>query len=269
VHIAVQKKRVVGLTLGLILAAAGNAVAHDTFILPDKFRVSKGEGLTIAIHSSDGFPDSARLPNRLQNAALHSASGTVPINNLREDGKRMIAAVAAPGAGHLIATITVGTATTTMKPDSFLDYIKEEGLTHVIDARARQGESDKPGRERYTMYAKSIILAGTPDETYKRAVGLPIEFVPEKDPYQLKAGESLPVRVLLRGAPAKDLEVRSAVAGPAGSKTETLGRTDANGRIMVPVVSGKWRLHAIYMARVSDPEADWESLWATLTFEIR
>jgi hypothetical protein len=40
------------------------------------------------------------------------------------------------------------------------------------------------------------------------------------------------------------------------------------GRILIPVKGGKWRLHAIQMERASDSEADWESFWATLTFEI-
>ena len=32
---------------------------------------------------------------------------------------------------------------------------------------------------------------------------------------------------------------------------------------------GKSRLHTIYMERASDGAADWESLWATLTFEVQ
>ena len=47
-----------------------------------------------------------------------------------------------------------------------------------------------------------------------------------------------------------------------------IGKTDAQGRIALPVKSGKWRLHTIYMERIAEPDADWESFWATLTFEI-
>jgi uncharacterized GH25 family protein len=72
------------------------------------------------------------------------------------------------------------------------------------------------------MYAKAIVLAGAPDEGYKRAIGLPIEFIPEKDPYQLKPGESLPVRVLVRGAPAKDLEVKQRSPGRQETRIKRL-----------------------------------------------
>jgi hypothetical protein len=47
-----------------------------------------------------------------------------------------------------------------------------------------------------------------------------------------------------------------------------VGTTDAMGRVLVPVNSGKWRLHTLTMERSSDPDAEWESFWAALTFEI-
>jgi uncharacterized GH25 family protein len=96
-------------------------------------------------------------------------------------------------------------------------------------------------------------------------VGSPIEIVPEKDPSQLKAGELLPVRVLIKGAAAPNLQL---FAASAVTPAKNIGKTDATGRIAVPVTAGRWRLHTIHMDRVSAPAADWESFWATLTFEI-
>jgi hypothetical protein len=34
------------------------------------------------------------------------------------------------------------------------------------------------------------------------------------------------------------------------------------------VRQGQWRLHTIHVERTSGSDADWESLWTTLTFEI-
>ena len=65
----------------------------------------------------------------------------------------------------------------------------------MIDSRAERSETDKPAREKYTMYAKSILLVGQPDGAYRRAIGFPIEIVPEADPYAIKSGESLPVQI--------------------------------------------------------------------------
>ena len=113
------------------------------------------------------------------------------------------------------------------------------------------------------MSAKTIFVVGAPSDASRTVVGLPLEIVPEKDPYRLQAGESLPVRVLLRGAPAANLDIR---ATAAGGKTQVVGKTDSNGRLNVPVTPGRWRLHTIHMERGAD--VDWESVWTTLTFEI-
>lgn len=152
--------------------------------------------------------------------------------------------------------------------DGFPESTQNPARLQDATARTKGGEDSKAARERYTKYAKSIFLAGAPNDGYKKVVGLPIEIVPEKDPYALKPGETLPVIVLVRGAPAAGLEIRTASSVP-GSKIISSGKTGRDGRISIPVTAGQYRLHALHMERVSDGSADWESLWATLTFEVR
>jgi hypothetical protein len=252
------------LALGFTLAAAGTAAAHYSFIVPEKFRVAAGEMLTVGLHAADGFPDSTQLPKRLTSFQIHTSRGTQDIAGLKEDGLRQIATIAPP-SGYSILTAVNPAKTDEMKPNSFTKYLNEENLTAIVQAREKAGETEKPGRERYSMYLKSIVLAGAPDDGYKRVVGLPIEIVPEKDPAQIKPGESLPVRVVLKGKPAANLEI---FAATVGAPKKAVGKTDAAGRISIPLASGRWRLHAIQMERVTLPDADWESFWATLTFEI-
>jgi uncharacterized GH25 family protein len=117
------------------------------------------------------------------------------------------------------------------------------------------------------MYAKTIFVAGAPGDGYKTVVGLPLEIVPEKDPYRLQPGEALPVRVLLRGAPAANLELSAASTAP-GFAPHVVGKTDAQGRLSIAVSAGKWRLHTIHMERAAGSDVDWESVWTTLTFEV-
>jgi len=248
----------------LILAIAGSAAAHYTFILPEKFRVAQGAAMNIGFHASDSFPESTQLPRRLANAQLHTESGAVELPAFRVDGLRQVATINPPN-GYSIVTAINPARTADMKADEFTDYLKEESLTQVIEARAKAGETEKVGREKFSMYLKSIILAGEPNDGYKRVVGLPMEIVPEKDPAQIKSGGSLPVRVLFKGAPAKDLQI---FAASTGKPAKNIGKTDKNGKISVPVSSGPWRLHTILMERVTLPDADWESFWTTLTFEI-
>jgi uncharacterized GH25 family protein len=265
----VQKKRVLSLTLVLILTVVGTASAHYTFIMPEKFRVELGETLKIGFHSAEGFPESSEVGKRLQNALLHTEGRAVPISGLAEEGTRMVATITVPSSGHVVATVVNPAAIESMEAESFTKYLQEEGLGNIVDARAKSGETDKPARERYTMYAKTIMLAGAPTDAYQRPVGLPIEIIPRQDPYALKDGESLPVQVLFKGAPARDLEVMALSTAVPPIKARSIGRTDADGRIIVPIATGQWLLHTILMERSSQSDADWESYWAALTFEIR
>ncbi len=79
------------------------------------------------------------------------------------------------------------------------------------------------------------------------------------------------MRVLFRGKPAAGLQLEAAWSGGGKSKTTVIGRTDPAGRIQVPLAAARmWRLHSLMMERCSEPgAADWESFWASLTFEVR
>ena len=256
------------LAASILLTLVPAASAHDTFIMPDAFRVSPGQTVVVGFHSADGFPESAGAMRRLQGPAVRSASGLLAITDVKTDGKRLAGTFVVPGAGHIVLSAVNGTIVEGMKADEFLEYLIEEGMTGAIDAHKRSGQSNAEPRERYTMYAKSILLSGAASDAWRTVVGHPIEIVPDKDPYALKPGESLPVHVLLRGRPAANLLVKAASTAANGTQHD-VGRTDANGHLEVPVSAGKWRLHTIAMEQVqNDSDVLWESHWATLTFEI-
>jgi uncharacterized GH25 family protein len=266
--------RINGLTsVALGLVVVGSALAHDLYIMPERFRVSVGETIVVALHNGDAFPESEASVSveRLRDTSLRSNSQTAPIQKLRVDGNRTIGNVKIPGSGALLLTVRTIPNFIEIQPDKYVAYLKEEGLSEAINWRAQHGETDKPGRERYSKYAKSLLSAGSPNGLYSTVTGQLIEIIPEKDPYGLKPGDSLPVRVLFRGSPAPNLQIEAAWAGPHGKAVHPVGRTDADGRITVPLAqAGKWRLHTTRMERCSDPKAaDWESFWASLTFELR
>ena len=141
----------------------------------------------------------------------------------------------------------------------------------MIRFRKEHHESLLPSRERYSKYAKALLSSSGDNAYHSRPVGMTIEIIPERSPYLLKQGDSLTFRVLFRGQPARGLQVESTWAGSGGSKKTIAGRTDPEGRIVIPLQSaGKWRIHTILMERSSDTSVvDWESYWASLTFEVR
>jgi hypothetical protein len=247
-------------------------LAHTLYLLPSKFHVMKEERLVFSIHNGDAFPASedAVAPERIQDVQLIGPSGSTAISNFQRLGKAVHAVVPIEQEGTLWLAIRTKPNFLQLEAPKFEQYLRDEGLEHAIVWRAQHGESAKPSKERYTKYAKSLILSGTPDEGWKRTIGLPLEFVPEADPSRLTPGATLPVRVLWRGQPAKGLRVEKAWATGGKNGIEIVGRTDAEGRIQVPFEkAAKWRLHTVAIEPVAnDPEANWESYWATLTFEL-
>lgn len=262
-----------GLLATLLLTGAIPAFSHDLYLMPKSFVTVKGSQLHVMFENGDEFPVgvSAVKPEKLRNTKLLSRGGTANFENIVAKAKRTLATVQVPAAG--IAILTASTVPTFIELDSqkFRSYLEHENLPDPLKWREAHGETDKPGRERYSKYVKSIILAGKPDEFFREHTGLIIEIVPELNPYSLHPGATLPVQVLFRGKPAADVAVESAWLENGKAKMEVVGRTDASGRVKIPVkATGAHRLHAIVMERCAEPQiADWESFWASLTFEIQ
>ena len=259
-----------------LIALALGAVAvyaHDMYILPETFFPGVGAKVRTGFHVGDSFPDSevsGRI-ERLVSPRVLWKGGSAPIANLHVEGERDLGDLTASGAGELVAAVNTMPAFIELEPAKFTDYLKEEGLSEVIAWRSAHSESGKPGRERYSKFAKSVLLSGPPNGFGQEKVGFTIEIIPEADLYKVKAGEALPVLVLFRGKPAAGLQIETAWAGKGESKTTIAGRTGSDGRLKVPLpFAGRWRLHTIRRERCAEPAvADWESFWASLTMEVR
>jgi len=261
------------LSFPVLLSAAVALNAHELYLMPSTFFPNQGATITLGFHVGDSFPESevsGRL-DRLRNPRLIWQNGAGEIRNLRIDSKRIAGDAVAGGTGELIAAVNTAPALIELDPAKFTEYLNSEGLSDVIAWRARHGEAAKPGRERYSKYAKGILVCGAPNGFATRPIGYVIEIIPETDPYTLKPGDQLPIQVLFRGKPAAGLQIESAWAAQTGRKTTVAGRTGSGGRLKVPLPSaGLWRIHTIRMERCGEPAvADWESFWASLTFELR
>lgn len=261
-----------GALLAVILGLAGGAAGHDLYLMPERFVAEPGTVLGIAFENGDGFPEGEApvAPERLRDTRLISRAGTEPFTGVIAEKRRTRAAVRVPGSGIAILTARTLPRFLELPPEKFEAYLEHEHLTDILAWRREHGESGKPGRELYSKYVKSLVRAGSSDGFWSERAGLLVEFIPEADPYSLRPGDALPVRLLMGGAPAAGVAVESAWLEKRAGKTEFVGRTAADGRIRVPLrAPGPHRLHAIIMRRCDDTaKADWESFWATLTFSV-
>ena len=258
----------------ICLFVAIPAVAHDLYLMPKTFRVKARTSIQIAFHNGDDFPESqaaARI-ERLLEPQVISQQGSASLKNLRVDHTVVLAEASITHPGNSIISVHTKPNGIELDPESFEKYLRHEGLSHVLKWRKKNSESSQAGRERYSKYVKSIVQADHSSDFYRHAAGFPIEIFPEANPYSVKVHGTLPVQVLFRGKPAEDLQVEMSWLSPDGkAETKIAGRTDAQGRLTIPIHSaGVWKLHTVLMDRCQDPAAaDWESFWSSLTFEIQ
>jgi uncharacterized GH25 family protein len=262
--------RTISTALALALAlAAGPLSAHDFWIEPSSFRPEVHSTVTARLMVGQNFQGEAvaRNPALILKFLLSFPGGEVPLDGRSGDDPAGSAEIAVPGLQAL--QYRSGNSLVSLEAQKFEDYLREEGLERIIAVRAGRDESQKPSRELFSRCAKALLFAGPLGTAGDdRELGLTLELVAEKNPYGLRAGSALPVRLLYEGKPLEGALVTALPHGPAKEKLSA--RTDRHGRVQLHLpYGGVWLLKAVHMIPAPPGSgADWQSLWASLTFEI-
>jgi len=175
-----------------------------------------------------------------------------------------------PGA-YVLVLQTDNHAQTQLPSIRFNDYLKVEGLTPALEQRTRLHRMDADGSERYSRCAKSIVQVGRPDalsqSQISRPVGLPLEIVPEVNPYALPRPARLPVRILYAGHPLAGALVKLTNLKNDATPYET-HLTDRSGRATFTMPSsGTWLLNVIWTRALPRTEdTDFETTFSSLSF---
>src|SRR6185295_5607227 len=147
----------------------------------------------------------------------------------------------------------------------FNQYLKEEGLDGVVALRARRNEAGASAHEIFTRCAKSLVLSGSPSDAQgDRRLGFTLELVAERNPYVLRTGQDLPVRLTYENRPLEGaLVVAMNRLNPAEKLT---ARTDNDGRVKFRLrPGGMWMVKAVHMVPApAGANAEWASFWASL-----
>jgi uncharacterized GH25 family protein len=249
-------------------AAAAPLSAHDFWIEPSSFRPAVGSTVSARLFVGMSFRGDPvpRNPALIERFVLVTDAGEIPVEGRPGDDPAGRVSIGAPG----VAVIGYRSRNSFLSQDAdkFEEYLREEGLERILELRARRGESGKPSREVFSRCAKALLSSGGGSAGWDRNVGLTLELLPEKNPLLLAAGGELPIRLLYGQKPLSGALV---VALPYDTPDAKLSqRTDGKGRVRLRLpAAGRWLIKAVHMVPASDTaQADWQSLWASLTFEI-
>lgn len=248
--------------------AAGRLAAHDFWIQPSNFQPQVGAVVELRLFVGPHFEGEPfpRVPQLIQRFVLVPPSG--PERDVPgRAGAEPAGVVRMESPGLQIVGYRSFDSPITIEPAKFEEYLKEEGLEKIAELRKKRGEADKPARELFSRCAKALIEAGGGASGKDRAIGLTLELVAEKDPYALGPGGELPVVLLLEGKPLAGALVQANLHGDPNVKAGA--RTDRRGRATLRLAQpGFWLIKAVEMTPApTGVDADWKSLWASLTFE--
>jgi uncharacterized GH25 family protein len=254
----------IALLVGLV---AVRAAAHDFWIEPSTFHPAVGDRVTVALRvgqklAGDPLPN---IPPLIDRFVIRSFSGERPVVGRAGADPAGIAFIAEGGL-HWIGYQS-NPYPVALEAPKFEDYLRDEGLERIVDARKKKGQSAAPGRERFYRCAKALLE--TPGvKAFDTPLGFTLELVPLANPYALKRARDLPLLLTFHGKPiANVMVVAMSKDDPANALR---ARTDAKGQVKLRLPhAGFWLIKAVHMeAAPADAGVDWESWWASITFEL-
>ena len=273
-----------GLTLvlaGIVLGLALPAAAHEYWLAPSRYLQKTNAPVELGALAGTGFRGERKpfAPAHCVRLTVR-AIRTLNLLPVASEGSYTWARFAPSDSGGALFAFESDFTPITLPAAKFDPYLATEGLDGPLAIRAQNPVlAASPGRERFRRCAKAWV-SGNDAARATTPMGLPLEIVPAAAPGE---GEQLTLRVLWQGQPLPGALVRAWRTPAAADDTPTdaesrdsLGvvwqrRTDAQGRVSVPAQQpGEWLVSTVHMVPSSDSAlADWESTWASLTFQRR
>jgi uncharacterized GH25 family protein len=273
---AQRARWIVALTALLVVLSATLASAHDMFVKPNRFFVAENsETLVRVLNGTFSKSENSITRDRVRDISVVSPDGRQRLDTSAWSaaGDTSTFQMRAGRSGTYVLGFSTYTNVIALSGKDFNLYLQEDGIPDVLAARRRAGELGDSARERYSKHVKAFLQVGSQrTDQYATELGYPAELIPQSNPYSLRVGDTLRVRTLVDGKPAANQYVLYGGRTLSDERiVQRSVRSGSDGVARIPVrARGTWYVKFINMARLSgDPAADYESKWATITFQLR
>lgn len=258
------------------------ASAHDMFMKLDTYFLKPNTQTELFIYNGTfEKSENAIERNRMQDVSLIGPDYKVkPSEGSWYDKDNISILKFKTGeSGTYAAGISITPKLIDLTADEFNEYLEHDGVLDVLEERKSNNELNKAAREKYSKHVKAIFQVG--EETtdhFNHYFGYPIEFVPQYNPYTIEVNSDLKVKLLLKGKPLKNHLVYVGYKHTISDQDAHEGhhheeiqlKTNSEGIVNMEISHhGFWYIRTIHMVESSEKEVDYESNWATLTFEHR
>ena len=257
---------------GIALMGSGTASSHEFWMLPESFQAA-GDTASLAMRVGENFNGDLVGLSTAFVTQLHRQAGGQATDLHSYIPAEPSGAMQVPVAGTGTQLFWADTQPSHVVLDAgrFFAYLHDEGLDAINEARAKAGNSDKPGRERFRRNVKTLVAGGgEPGDAALRSTGQRVEIVPLSDPAGSPAGRDLAFQVLWEGKPLPGALVKF-WHRRGGQVLLIRAVANAQGKLLAtPPFAGMWMASVVHMIPATDsPQDDWDSYWGNLTFELR
>jgi uncharacterized GH25 family protein len=271
----VRAGRAAALAAGALLLLASALSAHDLFIKLDTYFLSPGAAVRVPVlNGTFTKSENAIERRRIADLSLVTPAGLTAVDTgaVSAQGDTTMLALRLGGPGTYVVGLSTRPSEISLSGKQFTEYLGEEAIRDVLDARAKADITADSAHERYAKHVKAVFQVGEArTDGFATPLGYPAEIVPVDNPYALGPGRVLRVRGLVGGKPLAGLSLLAGGRTRAGARIRAQElRTDAEGVASVRLTRrGRWYVKFVRMTPVAGARDEYESHWATLTFEVR
>jgi uncharacterized GH25 family protein len=246
------------------------SLAHDTWLIPDRFDVAPKTTVKLDLTSGMAFPRLEIGPKRerVEAARCRLADRTFEISDISAGPNSLLFKTELSERGIATFWVKLPSKSIELNPAEVREYLDE--IDAPAGLRKQWAEAEpKRWREIYAKHPKTFVRVGNPkaDRSWGEPVGMALEIVPEKDPTALHEGDEIVVRVLRNGGPYPEFSLNAVAAGETKGETR---KTDSAGRVTFLFKKrGSWLLRGTDVRKSTQNDAEWESDFATLTLEVK
>lgn len=253
-----------------IVFCGSSASAHDLWLIPPPKINDPRQNVIIRANVGMDFPksehppDPAKFSKRLCMGPHSKPVELAPAGQSEQSGLLQFM----PGiASVYVIGVETKPQRITLDADAFNSYLVSDGLPHIFLLRSKEKSLNQAGTERYQKSPKALIKIGEGGGDPLKPLGLFLEITPLDDPFAVKVGQTLRVRVDFQGKPLPDAQLGWLHEGD-GEPTGTV-RSDRRGEAMIPIARmGLMTIRLTHMTRPKTADYEWESFWTTLTFRM-
>lgn len=247
------------------LSLSGSALAHDFWIEPSTFKPPAGSIVSVRLFVGQDFTGDPlpRQSDSIDRFFLRQNSADTDIGGANKTEPAGLFRM--PGSETAVIGYSSNGSSTELPAARFEDYLRQYGLVAAIEERLRRGKKGKPARERFYRYAKALLTGSVKSAAATQPLGFAYEIVPNDDPATV-AG-LLRARILYQGKPLAGALVEALWRDDPSIRLSALSDAQGGFDFALPR-AGVWLVKSVHMVGAGFfASAEWDSLWASLTFE--